>query len=181
MFRHRTFLPTAGVTKPRSFDWAGYRLHLMMECEPFPDGIDPVIISTSSFGIGGSYAHTILEQYQETDAPPSTEQDVGFTGPLMLPLSACSAEHFQLYAQKLGSYLAEENPGFGLADVCGTMAIHRDRFNYRKAVIANSVQDMKEKLKDLADNPPSSADGALVEDKAPRVLFTFTGQGAQVR
>ena len=183
MFRHRTFLPTAGINKPRSFDWAGNRLRLMMECEPFPEGGDPTIISTSSFGIGGSYAHTILEQCQAVDPSPSTELDVDFTGPLILPLSACSVEHFQLYAQKLRSFLEEEeeNPGFRLADVCGTMALHRGRSNYRKAIIASSVQGMRKELDALVDSPPISAEGALVEDKSPRVLFTFTGQGAQVR
>jgi acyl transferase domain-containing protein len=69
MMKHRVFLPTAGVTKPRTdFDWDGNNMRVQQEVEPFPEGGEPVIIGTSSFGIGGSYGHVILEEVRPSAA-----------------------------------------------------------------------------------------------------------------
>lgn len=62
--RRRVFLPTAGVKTPRkAFDWAGQHLALQLEAEPFPSG-RRVTMAVNSFGVGGSYAHILLREYQ---------------------------------------------------------------------------------------------------------------------
>lgn len=64
MLRKRVFLPTAGVTKPRSdFDWAGHNMRVQQTVEPFPND-KKVIIAVSSFGIGGSYGHCLVREWR---------------------------------------------------------------------------------------------------------------------
>jgi acyl transferase domain-containing protein len=63
MMKRRVFLPTAGVTTPlKAFDWEGHNMRVQQELEPFPPESEPgVVIGINSFGIGGSYAHCIVE------------------------------------------------------------------------------------------------------------------------
>ena len=64
MLRRRVFLPTAGVTKPRTdFDWAGHNMHVQQTMEPFPED-KKVVVAVSSFGIGGSYGHVIVREWR---------------------------------------------------------------------------------------------------------------------
>ena len=52
MLRNRVFLPTPGVTLPRTdFDWKRHNLRLQLEPEPFPDD-KRVVVGVNSFGIG---------------------------------------------------------------------------------------------------------------------------------
>ena len=95
MMKHRVFLPTAGVVKPRTdYDWDGNNMRVQQEVEPFPEGGEPVVIGLSSFGIGGSYGHVVIEEYRPpaklikasdaTAAPHAVAED-GAPRPFDLP------------------------------------------------------------------------------------------------
>lgn len=111
MLRRRVYLPTAGVTTPRQdFDWAGHNVQCQLSPEPFPENQPPVIAGVSSFGIGGAFGHVVLEEYRPSTmiraSPPRAvhikAEEVGFH---LLPLSAFSPAHLQLYAKHLADYL----------------------------------------------------------------------------
>ena len=104
MMKHRVFLPTAGVVKPRTdYDWDGNNMRVQQEVEPFPEGGEPVVIGLSSFGIGGSYGHVVIEEYRPpaklikasdaTAAPHAVAED---GSSFLLPLSACSLDHLKV-------------------------------------------------------------------------------------
>ena len=59
-------------------------------------------------------------------APPTAE-----LGYQIMPLSGFSLNHLKLYAGNVAAYL-RERPNTRLADVCGTMALRRSRFPFRK-------------------------------------------------
>jgi acyl transferase domain-containing protein len=66
-------------------------------------------------------------------------------GPMLLPLSALSAVHLQHFARDLAAYL-RQLPDVRLADVCGTMALRRTRFLYRKGFVASTTEQLAAKV-----------------------------------
>lgn len=173
MLQRRVYLPTAGVTKPRSdFDWVANRMAIIQEEESFSETSKvPVVMGVSSFGIGGSYAHVVVEEF--FPKPAKSPYHNSYQGPYVLPLSAASEQNLQLYAECLAAALGDQN----LRDVCGTMAVHRSRLNQRKAFIPGSVGELRKELNLLAEG---SVKG--VSNPKPRgfqTLFVFTGQGSQ--
>jgi len=181
MMRRRMYLPTAGVTTPRTdFDWEGHNMRVIQTTEPFGplESTPPVLMGVNSFGIGGSYAHVIVEEYR----PPKSSADRilarhAFEGQVLLPLSAVSNAHLKLYAHELLTYF-QNTPEVDIRDVCGTMAVNRTAFQYRKALVVGG-QDLPGlllQLKGIVSGPDSQAPE---EEKGKRILFAFTGQGAQ--
>jgi acyl transferase domain-containing protein/acyl carrier protein len=96
----------------------------------------------SSFGFGGTNAHIILEEYQES---PQTvkKQDLR---EFIIVLSAKTEERLKVYAQKLLDYLYEAKTEH-LADIAYTLQTGREAMLDRLAIITESASDLKEKLK----------------------------------
>lgn len=116
----------------------------------------------SSFGIGGTNAHVVLQQ--APDAPATVADAV----PVLLPVTAQSAEALRDTAQALASHLDATAPN--LASVARTLATGRERFRWRGAVTATTPSEAAERLRALS--PRDAADTA-----AP--VFLFPGQGSQ--
>ena len=181
MLRRRVFLPTAGVTTPRTdFDWEGHRMRVIQEVEPFGpvESTAPMLMGVNSFGIGGSYAHVIVEEYRPPTAlVKKIQARPAFAGPLLFPLSAVSAAHLKMYARELVTHLTIAGAQTDLRDVCGTMAVNRTAFQYRKALVgAQSLSQLVQQLEGVAAGP----DVKVPDNKrGERILFVFTGQGSQ--
>lgn len=117
MMKHRVFLPTAGVTTPRTdYDWDGHNMRVQQELEPFPENGEPVVVGLSSFGIGGSYGHVIIEEYtplsssnkqgSSSNAIAAAPHAVSADGTsFLLPLSAVSLNHL-----KVCIYITQDRP-----------------------------------------------------------------------
>jgi len=188
MMKHRVFLPTAGVTTPRTdYDWAANNMRVQQEMEPFPENGEPVVVGLSSFGIGGSYGHVVLEEYRvpahlqlakaATAMPPVIAASVNDEPTsYLLPLSAVSMAHLKLFAERMAAYLDEKKDALDLKDLCGTMWVNRSRFKFRKAFIASSVEEMQQALAAFAATGNVQPSG---EGRKMQVAYVFTGQGSQ--
>lgn len=125
----------------------------------------------SSFGVGGTNVHVILEEYkkQETVEP-------GEDKPLKLISWSAKNEHsLDKYAGKLAAFIGT-NKRVDLNDVAYTLQTTRANFNHRRFVIAADVDDLLIKLN--AGNPDSSSTKKLNTIPA-EVVFMFPGQGSQ--
>lgn len=130
----------------------------------------------SSFGIGGTNAHVILEEAPET---------IPIGGDIerpqhILTLSARSEKALQDLAQCYKEFLASEKQ-IPLADVCFTANTGRARFNHRLAIVAQSTEQLHERLDAFVSHQQTTG---LVIDQAttqtnPKIAFLFTGQGSQ--
>lgn len=183
MMKHRVYLPTAGVTKPRTdFDWDANNMRVQQEIEPFPEGGEPVVAGISSFGIGGSYGHVILEEYRGSvgsmvkpaAALPPAAADLPSN--YILPLSAVSLAHLKLFAERMAAYVGEKKDTLALRDLCGTMWVNRTRFKFRKAFIASSLENLQQSLSAFAASGNVQPAG---EGRKMQVAYVFTGQGSQ--
>ncbi len=121
--------------------------------------------AVSSFGIGGTNAHLILEEAPSPVGLPAP------TGPQTLVLSARSEAALAAAAGNLATAL-ERPDAPALADVAHTLLTGRTPFRHRRFVVAGDATEAAEGLRRAVRG--SSHDGG-----ARRVAFMFSGQGSQ--
>src|SRR5262249_27201712 len=137
------------------------------ETVPWPAGPGPRRAAVSSFGVGGTNAHVVLEQ-APTPQVKAPEDD----GPQLLLLSARTEPALEQATANLASSLAQEAPA--LADVAFPLQHGRHPFAHRRCVV---VRDHVEAVRRLRE--PRS-DGVFTGQEGRReVVFLFPGQGAQ--
>ncbi|MFO1407133.1 MAG: amino acid adenylation domain-containing protein [Steroidobacteraceae bacterium] len=139
------------------------------ESHPWPRGEVPRVAGVSSFGVGGTNAHVVV---QEAPAPAPVTPSVG---PFLLRLSARSRPALEQSLDRLARHL-ERHPEADLADVAHTLEVGRRDFAQRAFVV---VDDASEAVR-LLDAPDAArARLRAVPSTEPAVVFTFPGQGAQ--
>jgi acyl transferase domain-containing protein len=105
-------------------------------------------------------------------APPPVPHSQLFT------LSAYSPAYLELHAAALSDYLKDDDE-VNLTDVCGTMALRRSRFNFRKSFVASSATQLAEQLGAFVAKKQARTVEAASDDHSLRVGFVLTGQGSQ--
>ena len=138
------------------------------ELTSWDTGGAPRRAAVSSFGIGGTNAHVVLEEAPE---PLPTAQ----AGPAVLLLSAMTSAALQQASANLAAHL-ERQPDLALADAAYTLHAGRTSFAHRRAVVARSAQDAARALR---EPPRASLAGVHAENGARPVVFLFSGQGSQ--
>ncbi|HEX6203922.1 MAG TPA: type I polyketide synthase, partial [Thermoanaerobaculia bacterium] len=124
--------------------------------------------AVSSFGMGGTNSHAILEEAPEVPASgPSRRWQ-------MVTLSARSRAALDRSAEDLAARLTGDAPP-PLADACFTLATGRRLFAERRAVVC---RDAAEAAAALAD-PSAGAVERHDEQRERPVAFLLPGQGAQ--
>jgi acyl transferase domain-containing protein/acyl carrier protein len=135
-----------------------------------PDG-GPRRAAVSSFGMGGTNAHVILEQ-----APPRAPQPGDGRPAHLLQLSARTPAALSAATQRLAEHLAAAAEAGGLlslADVSRTLRTGRSELRERVATVATSLEDAAAALTD----PRRLIKGTA--QAPPQVALMFPGQGAQ--
>lgn len=125
----------------------------------------PRLAGVSSFGVGGTNAHLVLEE------APVRESQLIATGTSYLPLSAKSPEALMQMAGELADRL-DSGDALDLPDVAWTLQEGRQTFPWRHAIAAT---DRATAIKDLRNVTSPKAPA----EEAPKVVFLFPGQGAQ--
>ncbi|HUZ54891.1 MAG TPA: SDR family NAD(P)-dependent oxidoreductase [Streptosporangiaceae bacterium] len=121
----------------------------------------------SSFGMGGTNAHVVLEEAPDEDQERRDDRPVH-----LLQLSARTPKALTTAAARLAAHL--EATDLDLADVARTLRVGRAEFPERLAVTAASTADA---VRALADSRRQIASTA--PPQPPRVALMFPGQGAQ--
>lgn len=161
---HKTIPPLANFSKPNpQFDFENSRFQIPTA----PLKWDSVKgqkrrASVSSFGLGGTNAHIILEEAPVIQA----NRDSG--EPVLFRLSARSEDS----VQKLRNALAlrfKQNPDLSLSDAAYTLSAWREEYSHRFSFAARDHNEVIQKLQnsltpDHAGSPPVTA-------------FAFPGQG----
>ncbi|NVD42214.1 amino acid adenylation domain-containing protein [Ensifer sp. HO-A22] len=121
----------------------------------------------SSFGVGGTNVHLVLEQ-----APASRgDTDAMARGPFILPLSARNEAALAAMRTNLRDHL-QANPALPLAQVANTLQTGRRAFSHRTAIAVNDIEQAIERLGD------ERVASAVATDRPP-LAFMFPGQGSQ--
>jgi polyketide synthase PksN len=120
----------------------------------------PRRVGVSSFGAGGSNAHIILEECVAVREP---ERAPGTTSREVFVLSARDGEVLARYAAATVDFL-DKVSGVSLANMAYTSQVGRTPMDARLAVIASSVEGLKEKLNQWMALQKNPQDGAAELD-----------------
>jgi thioester reductase-like protein len=167
----------AGIS---AFGFGGTNCHIVVE-EAHPEFRAPILESGSSELEKNSNAfngNAALPKELATQSATSTPQSDRFLH--LLTLSAKNQAALQELAQSYREFLAA-HPTVSLADVCFTANTGRSHFDHRLAVIANSVEQLQERLDGFISDQSSNelVNGQITSRKQPKIAFLFTGQGSQ--
>ena len=134
---------------------------------PWPlDGLRRAAVS--SFGIGGTNAHVIIEQAPVGEPRPTPDAAL----PELLMLSTRTPEALDSARERLAAHLAAQ-PEQPLDDVAHTLRVGRTPLSCRATVVASSTSEAADLLRAITTSDGPTADGP------PAVALAFPGQGAQ--
>ncbi|MEK3903780.1 type I polyketide synthase [Paenibacillus sp. FSL R7-0179] len=138
MLRNRRMVPTVNFLSPNpELNLEKSPFYINTECEEW-ESEGNRFAGVSSFGLGGTNCHIILEEYVP-------ERMKGKERPLYLvPLSAKTETSLISYTDKLLNQLKKN--GYPLADVACTLATGRKLFKYRRAIVCGNLEELKTKL-----------------------------------
>lgn len=127
------------------------------------------IAGVSSFGVGGTNVHVVLEEYPREIKQGSAGHDLQ-----LFTWSAKTGNSINGYRDKLASYITNYDSA-DPADIAYTLQTTRTDFNHRSFVVAGSKEELLAKL----NAAPDASSSKKIGSKATEVAFMFPGQGAQ--
>lgn len=188
------------VTEPsRHIEWEGSGVELLANAKQWPvipcEGDDiprPRRAAVSSFGIGGTNAHVILEQPVEHEnerthaffgnpTPPATPIKRSWTFPWLLSGADEAALRAQAQALLASKTVCSQDP----SDVAFSLATTRSALRYRAAVTPALGGNYEAALMALAQDQPhpdvvTGFSNGQASTTKPRLAFLFSGQGARL-
>ncbi|NEO45631.1 MAG: type I polyketide synthase, partial [Moorea sp. SIO4A3] len=175
--KHKLLPPTLHFEKPNpKINFVDSPFYVNATLSEWKSNGTPRRAGVSAFGIGGTNAHVILEEAPEKiKKGNSPERPVN-----LLSLSAKTPEALTQLAARYQNYI-ETHQELEIADICYTANTGRKHFNHRLAIIAETQQELLEKLKyyQVEEQVIKLFYGELPGNKIAKVAFLFTGQGSQ--
>lgn len=150
------------TTPARGIDWDDTPFHPNSAPLPWEEGPHPRRAGISSFGIGGTNAHVIVEEPPRVASRPPAEPAWQ-----VLPLSARTPAALAAVRDRLDDHLRSHS-GLDLADVAYTLQAGRAELEHRMFLVG---RDTHEVLTAPAGEP--------VTARPTGVAFLFPGQGTQ--
>jgi len=172
-------------------EWDRIKIAVTANRTPWPAG--KKVAGVSSFGMGGTNAHIVLEEaptlQRAIDEPVDRSVDREKQPFNLLTLSAKNRSALQDLMQRYSDLLSPSQPNnLPLADLCYTANVGRSHFTNRCAIVADSTQNVRAILQsaiakhalDDRDNLNGFCSGEVsTHVAAPQIAFLFTGQGSQ--
>ncbi|WP_406174367.1 type I polyketide synthase [Streptomyces sp. NBC_00996] len=205
--RHGVLPRTLHVDRPSTHvDWSTGAVELLAETRQWPETGHPRRAGISSFGIGGTNAHIVIQQapvedaeasdwaatnelvpgsgsatasdqVHAADAAPATDLVSSGSALLPVPVSARTAAALCAQAGRLARFV-EARPELALTDTAHALATTRAQLDHRAVLLATDRQQLADALRALGNGTPTAGTvtGSPSEGK---LAFLFTGQGSQ--
>ena len=173
MLRHRRIPPMAGFNAPNPrIDFASSPFTVPTSASDWnPAG--PRRAAVSSFGFSGTNAHVVVEQAPER-APRRPAP-----GPFLFLLSARGPDALRTRAVELAEHLSRS--GLDPDDAAFTLAVGRDHYPHRLAIVADDTVQLRARLQRWAagDRDPSCLSGEARPDGPGPALLALGEQVAR--
>lgn len=168
--KHHQIPPSLHFEQPNpNIDFARTPFYVNAKLASWESNGLPRRAGVSSFGIGGTNAHVVLEE------PPVPGPSAISRTHQLLTLSARTVTALDQMTANLTEYL-KQHPQADLADVAYTLLVGRKRFNYRRTLVC---QDVNDALGALESMDPGRIRTSSPQPDAETVVFMFPGQGSQ--
>ncbi|WP_420126754.1 beta-ketoacyl synthase N-terminal-like domain-containing protein [Longimicrobium sp.] len=162
--------PTVHFRAPNpKIDFASSPFYVSNRAEAWESDGSPRRAAVSSFGIGGTNAHVVLQQAPEARAS-RVRRDTQ-----LLVLSARTPTALDAMTERLAAHL-RDHPDQPLADVAWTLQAGRRELGFRRTLVVRHGEDAAALL---AAKHPERVATAAVEDGHRSVAFMFPGVGDQ--
>lgn len=152
-------------------------LFVPTEATPWPsrDGQDVRRAAVSSYGLSGTNVHAVLEQAPE----PAHHDEVspGHAGSLVFALSATSPEALRRTSGRLAEWVRGRADQLVPSDLAYTLARRRGHRPVRAAVVAASLSELTDRLREVAEVDAAYPPAVGQDDRGP--VWVFSGQGSQ--
>ncbi|TGB14494.1 acyltransferase domain-containing protein, partial [Streptomyces sp. MZ04] len=180
--RHGTLPKTLHADEPTpQVDWSAGAVSLLTEAQPWERNGHPRRVGVSSFGISGTNAHAVIEEFTETGEaePVLSESPVEEAGAHLFLLSARTPEALRARAAGLAAHLLER-PDLKLVEVARALAVTRTAFDERAGIVAETRDQLLTALTALTQGRehPALTTGTLDPDRG-KTVFILPGQGSQ--
>ncbi|HWV56592.1 MAG TPA: beta-ketoacyl synthase N-terminal-like domain-containing protein, partial [Longimicrobiales bacterium] len=171
---HHTIPPHVHLTEINPhISLQGTPFRIAREATPWVAPSGRRLAGVSSFGVGGTNAHVVLEEPPAGIAPAAPEVEP----PFVLAMSARSAVALRMLASEYAALLRRE-PG-SVGAICRATARRRTHHRgYRAGVTGDSPESLAVRLDALADSG-AAAPLEACPDEAPALCFVYSGQGTQ--
>ncbi|MET7906375.1 beta-ketoacyl synthase N-terminal-like domain-containing protein, partial [Streptomyces sp. NPDC005355] len=178
--KHRELPPSLHFRTPNpAIPLAELRLQVRTENGPWPKADRPLIAGVSSFGVGGTNCHVVLEGWRaDADADAGADRpDPALSGPVPWTISARTEGALRGQAEALLARPADEASP---VDLGHSLATTRTAFPHRAVILGHATEDFRTRLEALAAGRPAAG---LIQGTASRAagrpVFVFPGQGSQ--
>ncbi len=154
-------------TKPPSLDFSKPNPALGIEESPFAIQQERELWTgdqkrgaVSSFGIGGTNAHVVLEE-APVEPPESTAEYI------IVPVSGHTSEATRIYAERI-KHAIETRPPSQIGNLAYTLQVGRKEFSFRRAYVFKQNQS-------ISLNP------AVIDANCDETVWLFAGHGSQYK
>jgi polyketide synthase 5 len=135
--------------------------------------------AVSAYGFSGTNAHAILEQAPEVSEAAAREgisPEAAKTAALLFPLSSTSADELRRTAGRLADWV-QAHEDIALPDLAYTLARRRAHRPVRAGIIASTLPELTEALREVADGDTPYQAAVGQDDRG--AVWVFSGQGSQ--
>lgn len=166
---HHKMLPASlhYVQANPHIDFINSPFYVNTKLTPWATEALPRSAGVSSFGIGGTNAHVILQEAPDRYRPIQTEQHSH-----LVVLSAKTNYALDMHTTNLINHV-KKTPALSLADLAFSLQVGRKAFPYRRVVVSRTPEELCSQL----TNKEIST--TLVEPEKRSIAFMFSGQGSQ--
>ncbi|MEU4834426.1 beta-ketoacyl synthase N-terminal-like domain-containing protein, partial [Streptosporangium sp. NPDC023615] len=183
---HRELPPSRNFATPNpKIPLAELNLSVHRELTPWPRPELPLVAGVSSFGMGGTNCHVVLEEAPPTDTVSSAPAPAPSRRPRenrVLPwvLSARTPDALPGQAERL-LRTVEASGAPDPVDVAHSLLVSRTAFGHRAVVLGRDGRELAAGLRAIArgESAPNVVRGTGVNPAGERVVFVFPGQGHQ--
>ncbi|MDG4859411.1 SDR family NAD(P)-dependent oxidoreductase [Streptomyces sp. T-3] len=177
---HRQLPPSLNFERPHpDIPLTELKLRVQQRLEEWDTGRESgrLLAGVSSWGMGGTNAHVVVEEAPpveepvETSASSGSTSSAGASGVVPWLVSAKSAEAVAGQAERLAEHAAE---GPSALDVAYSLATTRTALEHRAVVVGADRAELIAGLRSLA-----AGSGRTARASHGRSAFLFTGQGSQ--
>jgi acyl transferase domain-containing protein len=168
--KHKKLPPSLHFEEPNPhIDFANSPFYVVDKLTAWKNGRYPRRAGVSSYGMGGTNIHVILEE-----APKVTASGASRPWQVLL-LSAKTTSALEVLTANLAAHL-KQHPEINLADIAFTQQVGRKSFDHRRMLVCREIDDALKALETVdAKRVFTAQQDAIVRP----VVFMFTGQGSQ--